>query len=963
METRGPRRDVAVLESVLQNIVRVIEKAQGAPAAGESPSEHQTSLSALRQALSDGETTAFDEGSPAHFLLVLSGVLIRLPDEHPHRAGLLTALPWMVGELVEGNSAVEVNQDAVLGGDMAGTVDAAVKAIRQVLVVTARDDPALPELLGGLGTALTARFALTGKLKDLHLATAANGAALRCQPPGDPFIPYRRLNLAVMWHRLAERTGNERLFNRAVKEFHKVVPTLEADDWRRPLALHKFGVLLVERYERGRDSTDLDQSIRYRREAIESLERLYPDGGDRVSADLRLFRSGLLYALTTRYHRHRDRADLDEALELGQAGVSEDLSVRNVPQEVVSRRALATVLSHAGEEDKNPELLRRGIRILEDLLLVETDITVRRRTASDIALAYVSIHGITGDLEALNEAVARFTTIAHGMIREDPDAAVQFRHLGHALRRRHDAFGDRADLEKAAEAFRTAANVQNGKLESRVVSAYAWGRALATLSAWDRALEGFRTAIGLLSEIAMPRLAPRDRLALMTEVFGLPGAAADCALRTSGPDGAVRAIELLEQARGILAEKSLELPDEGELRMADPMTWRETLARVRTTNPDFHRLPQVQDLLAQAGDRAVVYVVVHEDRAHCIAIHEGRLLVVPLEGVDRDWVVDVTAQVYKGVGIAIGEDPDTPRADGEEIITDALGRIWEAVTRPALDALGYSGAGPGEPLPRLWWIPCGLMSLLPLHAAGVFDPALGHWSDSVHDRVVSSYAVTLRTLLRSQIDGAQIDSTHSNSDMLVIAPDDETLPGVPRERETLKRYVAAGGGLDGMLSDGLSASRVCGLLTRYNIVHFACHGSWDKEDPHRTGFRLGPESDQYLPVRELARLDLPRAELAFLSACNTAMTLTSALQMLDEGLTLATSLHIAGFRNVVGPWWPVNDLMALRMVRTTYAAMEVEADRIDPRSSATALRTSVLTLRSRNPKLPSLWAAHVHIGG
>jgi CHAT domain-containing protein len=199
---------------------------------------------------------------------------------------------------------------------------------------------------------------------------------------------------------------------------------------------------------------------------------------------------------------------------------------------------------------------------------------------------------------------------------------------------------------------------------------------------------------------------------------------------------------------------------------------------------------------------------------------------------------------------------------------------------------------------------------------------------------------------------------------LVIAPDDPTLPGLPRERETLKRYVAAGGSSHGILADaGLSPSRVCELLAQHNIVHFACHGFWDKDDPHRTGFRLGPKPDQYLSVRDLARLDLPRAELAFLSACNTAMTLTSALQMLDEGLTLATSLHVAGFRNVVGPWWPVNDLMALRMMRTTYTAMEGDADRIDPQSSATALRTSVLGLRSRNPKRPSLWAAHVHIGG
>lgn len=48
-----------------------------------------------------------------------------------------------------------------------------------------------------------------------------------------------------------------------------------------------------------------------------------------------------------------------------------------------------------------------------------------------------------------------------------------------------------------------------------------------------------------------------------------------------------------------------------------------------------------------------------------------------------------------------------------------LGWLWDNAAGPVLDALGYQGPpAPGETWPQLWWVPGGLLSLLPIHAAG-----------------------------------------------------------------------------------------------------------------------------------------------------------------------------------------------------------------------------------------------------
>jgi CHAT domain-containing protein len=86
-------------------------------------------------------------------------------------------------------------------------------------------------------------------------------------------------------------------------------------------------------------------------------------------------------------------------------------------------------------------------------------------------------------------------------------------------------------------------------------------------------------------------------------------------------------------------------------------------------------------------------------------------------------------------------------------------------------------------------------------------------------------------------------------------------------------------------------------LPRANIVHLACHGVQDQEDPLNSGFCLG---DGKLTVSDLMDIRLDRAFLAFLSACETAK---GDKNQPDQVIHLAAAMLFRGCRSVVATMW------------------------------------------------------------
>jgi CHAT domain-containing protein len=132
-----------------------------------------------------------------------------------------------------------------------------------------------------------------------------------------------------------------------------------------------------------------------------------------------------------------------------------------------------------------------------------------------------------------------------------------------------------------------------------------------------------------------------------------------------------------------------------------------------------------------------------------------------------------------------------------------------------------------------------------------------------------------------------------------------------------------------------------------DILHLACHGELNLEEPMLTSLRLTPDviNDGYLHAGEIFDLDL-NASLVVLSACETAVG-----KQFDgnELMGLTRSFMYAGAPAVVASLWKVDD-------RSTAVLMEAFYRNLQTMNKAEALRQAKLTTMKEFPE-PFHWAA------
>ena len=172
-----------------------------------------------------------------------------------------------------------------------------------------------------------------------------------------------------------------------------------------------------------------------------------------------------------------------------------------------------------------------------------------------------------------------------------------------------------------------------------------------------------------------------------------------------------------------------------ERRRAAAAAFDQVIGEIRQL-PDFRgflRPPRVAELLAAAAEGPVVVITVSGFGSYALILTGGGVLdPVPLAGLTPETVYD---RVVGFLGAL--DDAWSPaagagdRAAAEQRLGDTLGWLWDALAGPVLDRLGITGPPQdGQPWPRLWWCVSGLLSFLPVHAAGHHhtraDAAAGH---------------------------------------------------------------------------------------------------------------------------------------------------------------------------------------------------------------------------------------------
>ena len=198
---------------------------------------------------------------------------------------------------------------------------------------------------------------------------------------------------------------------------------------------------------------------------------------------------------------------------------------------------------------------------------------------------------------------------------------------------------------------------------------------------------------------------------------------------------------------------------------------------------------------------------------------------------------------------------------------------------------------------QLWWCPTGPFAFLPIHAAGIYSP---NGTDCVSDYVISSYTPTLTALLDPPTRTAPWFKMTA-----VIQPDAPDCSPLPGAEQELKKIVQR---VPNQWLTSLQSTTVETALNHLqdsSIVHFACHGTQDLENPLNSGLIL---SDGRLDVARIMHTPLDgdvdmmknSIKLAFLSACETAK---GDAHTPDEAIHLASTLLFARFCGVVATMW------------------------------------------------------------
>jgi CHAT domain-containing protein len=289
--------------------------------------------------------------------------------------------------------------------------------------------------------------------------------------------------------------------------------------------------------------------------------------------------------------------------------------------------------------------------------------------------------------------------------------------------------------------------------------------------------------------------------------------------------------------------------------------------------------------------------------------------------------------------------------------------LWDVAVKPVLNELGFTHTPPyGEAWRRVWWVGSGLLSVLPIHASGYHDSTP---PQTALDRVISSYAPTVKSLAYARERAAIADEVKSNEKAMVFAmpktPEQTTLPFVEKEIKNLDNLFSKSS-IDITVMLNPTRAEALSKLREHTIVHFACHG-YSADDPSQSSLLLEDWKIKPLTVSDLISLNIQSAKLAYLSACHTSSMRN--FRLLDESISLSSAIQLCGYPSVVGSLWQVRDSYSAEVARDVYAWI-LEEGELDVRRSAEGLHKAVRCLRDRSRFMmkhdPLIWAPFIYIG-
>ncbi|PVF92658.1 TPR-like protein [Serendipita vermifera] len=873
-----------------------------------------------------------------------------------------------------------------------GDLDDLEKAIQQqeaAVCMTPGGDPMNPSRLNNLGISLQTRFEELGRLHDIEDAIIRLQQAVDLTPDTDPAKSSRLTNLGSALYTRFLQSGDIADIDGAIAQQQLAVRLTSDDHPSKSARLSNLGLSLRARFERLENLTDLDNAIFYQQQAVNLMPHSHPDTPALLN--------NLGGSLNTRFLRLGNRSDIDNAISQYQKAVNLTPDKRPDTSKWLTNlgMSLGVRFKHFGNVDDIDKAILQ--------LQIAVDITPDshpNKPSSLSSLGTVLAHRfrLLGNLTDLDNAIKnheqalKLTPVTHS------DRASCLYNLAVSLQDRFNRFHDVHDTEVAISYLPTATSSLNGPPMVRFKAAEAWIK-LASRINHDSLLTAYECALELMPIVAWLGLPMADRHQHLIKIGGIARDAAAAAISAEQYD---KALEWLEQGRSIvwtqilklrtpvdqlrevdpgLADRLLQVSrsldrgsqliglhdvqsssteEEGRRYRALTAEWESIINQVRslTDFKDFLQPSRLSQLVNAAHNGPVVIFNIAKTQCDALALlpELDDVIHVPLPNITSERIAELQDELKNHLYSSGIRMRDTRAAtkftddSDEENCRRILAELWNNLVKPVLDALAFSPHP--DVLPRIWWCATGPLAFLPIHAAGIYES--GSEDSQLSNYVISSYTPTLSALL----DSPHSPITSSFNLLSVIqpsAPGASSILNTKKELGYIRRRIA---GRDHVVLEGEvgTKGRVMRGMEECNWLHLACHGIQVPDEPTKSALLL---EDGHLTLEEIIKLDLPHAEFAFLSACQTT---TGDENLSDEAVHIAGGMLLAGYRSVVATMWSIQDELAPMVTDEFYRHILKERERPDPRKAAEALHMSVQKLRQQPGVQLTDWIPFVHLG-
>lgn len=186
--------------------------------------------------------------------------------------------------------------------------------------------------------------------------------------------------------------------------------------------------------------------------------------------------------------------------------------------------------------------------------------------------------------------------------------------------------------------------------------------------------------------------------------------------------------------------------------------------------------------------------------------------------------------------------------------------------------------------------------------------------------------------------------------ILALGDPESDLPFVEEEVECLREIYPSTKVLLKKQATETAVKRMC---KGYDVLHLACHGELQADQPLFSYLRLAedPDNDGLLKVYEVFEMEM-NAYLTVLSACETAL---GKWRKGDELISLCKAFICAGTPSVLASLWKVTDISTAILMNQFYTNVR------KGQNKAQALRDAQIRLRSQYNN-PFFWASFILMG-